>query len=260
MLGIDLEELILEYEVIIRKSIPEGKRQSGRRKDLSTMDLWSAVRTMFWIEERNGVEELSLRDVKPLVIFQIRQLIEIYGKNCLGFYEIRNSNGSVNKRVTQEAWKFITDEVKRADSRILLPFNVDMINHVNDWANNFVHTTSLYSSYIQFYALEVISLLFKTPDVAIRTYDGKLKYKGGIAGIEIRNYNSLKRDFERSLSEKLTSEVVVDWLDVEKVGAYIIDLGAPISSKESWVKRLAARARRWAIGLYRAAVGRIRAY
>lgn len=240
-LGIDLEELILNYEVNIRKSIPRGQRRSGRRKDLSVMDLWSAARTIFTIEDRNGVEELYLRDVKPLVIFQIRQLIELYGNDILGYYEIRNDNGTVNKRMTHEAWKFITEEVKRTDAKIILPFNVDIINHVSNWANNFVHTTYLYSPYIQFYALEVISVLFDMPPAHIKTFDGKRRRLTGVAAIEIRDYYELRRRFEAFLRKKVNG-VKVLWLDPSNVRAYIIELGE--QSEEillPWWRRLCKR-------------------
>jgi hypothetical protein len=236
-LGIDLEELIINYEVKIRKSVSCGQLNSGRRRDLSPLDLWSAARTMFMIEERDGVEELYLRDVKPVVSFQIRQIIEIFGKDILGYYEIRNRNGTVNKRVSHEAWKFITEEVKRSDTRITLPFQVDLINHVSDWANNFVHTTYLYSSYIQFYALDVVSLLFKEPIVGIMTFDGKKKKLSGVAAIEIRNYFGLKQDFE-TYERKKVKGVNVEWLDPSQVRAYIINLGDPPGKgSEPWWRK-----------------------
>ena len=80
-LEIDLEWLIASFEVQYKKNADNISLNSGRRKNLSPTDIYSAAGTLFFIEEFDNIEDLYLRDLKPVVMFQIRQLLEIFGKN-----------------------------------------------------------------------------------------------------------------------------------------------------------------------------------
>jgi hypothetical protein len=94
---------------------------------------------------------------------------------------------------------------------------------VHRWAHTFVHTTYLYSSYLQFFALKVIEELFVIPKDGIKIYNGKYTRNSQFASIEIRRYKSLRRDFEQQLKKKIPG-VSVQWMKYKDVGAYIISL------------------------------------
>ncbi|MDE5421521.1 hypothetical protein L3073_04830 [Ancylomarina sp. DW003] len=220
-LEIDLEWLIASYEVDVKKTVKSISLNSGRRKNLSPTDLFSAVRTLFRIEEFSKMEELYLRDLKPVVMFQIRQLLEVYGRELIGYYAINDKNGLPVKKFTQVSWEFIKEEVKSKKSRIKFPFDVQMIIDINRWTNNFVHTTYLHSSYIQYFVLKAIGVLFASKSKGIKIYTGKISNRFDIADIEITNYNSLKTDFEQYLNNKIPN-TFVEWMPTNKVGAYII--------------------------------------
>lgn len=222
-LEIDLEWLISVFEVECRKTTEKISLNSGRRKELSPTDIYSAARTLFDIEVFNSIEELYLRDLKPVVMFQIRQLLEVFGKNLLGYYSISDNEGNSVKKFTQIAWDFIKDEVKKPESRIELPFDIHMIVSINNWSNNFVHTTYIYSGYIQFFALKALSVLFVSKTKGIKVYNGQVVSKYNFADIKIKEYNSLKLDFENYL-EKMMPNIVIDWMHVDSVGAYILSL------------------------------------
>lgn len=221
-LEIDLEWLIASFEVQYKKTTDKISLNSGRRKNLSPTDIYSAARTLFFIEEFDNVEDLYLRDLKPAVMFQIRQLLEIFGKNLLGYYSISDKDGNSVKKFTQIAWDFIKEEIKKPNPRIEFPFDVHMILSINSWSNSFVHTTYLYSSYIQFFALKTINVLFASKSKGIKIYTGRSLRKFDCADIKIKDYNSLKTDFENTLKSRLP-DIIVDWLDTDKVGAYIIN-------------------------------------
>lgn len=220
-LKIDLEWLIARAEVDLKKTVTSISLNSGRRKNLSPTDLFSAARTLFRIEEFSKMEDLYLRDLKPVVMFQIRQLLEVYGRELIGFYSINDQSGLPVKKFTQISWEFVKEEVKSSNSRIKFPFDVQMIIDINQWTNDFVHTTFLHSSYIQYFALKAINVLFASKTKGIKIYTGKTVSKFNIADIEIRNYNSLKTDFENYLRNRI-ADIVVEWMPTEKVGAYII--------------------------------------
>lgn len=220
-LKIDLEWLIARVEIDIKKTATSISLNSGRRKNLSPTDLYSAARTLFRIEEFSKMEDLYLRDLKPVVMFQIRQLLEVYGRELIGFYSINDQNGLPVKKFTQISWEFIKEEIKSSNSRIRFPFNVQMIIDINKWTNNFVHTTYLHNSYIQYFALKAINVLFASKTKGIKIYTGRKVTKFNIADIEIRNYNALKTDFEQYLNSRIPN-IVVEWMPTEKVGAYII--------------------------------------
>ena len=220
-LEIDLEWLIASFEVQYKKKADNISLNSGRRKNLSPTDIYSAARTLFYIEEFDNIEDLYLRDLKPVVMFQIRQLLEIFGKNLIGYISINDKDGNAIKKFTQIAWDFICEEVKKPNTRIQFPFDVHMILSINSWSNSFVHTTYIYSSYIQFYALKIIGVLFSSKTKGIKIYNGRTVSKFDIADIKITNYNSLKTDFETMLRSRM-EDIEVEWLETEKVGAYII--------------------------------------
>ena len=155
-------------------------------------------------------------------MFQIRQLLEVFGKNLLGYYSISDKNGVEVKKFTHVAWDFIHNENKKKTSRIKCPFDTQMILFISKWANDFVHTTYLYSSYIQFFVLKVIKVLFTPAREGVEIYSGKITRSFNYAEIKITNYNSLKMDFEKMLRDR-TPDIVVDWKNIENVGAYIIN-------------------------------------
>lgn len=220
-LTIDLEWLISEYEINVKRTVESISLNSGRRRNLSPIDLLSAVRTLFHIEEYSKMEDLYLRDLKPLVMFQIRQLVEVFGRELIGYYSINDKDGLPVKKFTQISWDFIKEEVKKECSRIKLPFNVQTVIDINKWSNNFVHTTYIHNSYIQYFVLNTIQILFNSKTKGITIYTGKISRRMDISDIQITNYNSLKNDFEIYLKNK-TPNIVVQWMPTSKVGAYII--------------------------------------
>lgn len=220
----DLEWLIAKVEYYINKFSNEIVITSGRRPNLSTRDISSSINDLFFIEEYDKIDNLYLRDLKPVVMFQIRQLLEIYGKNLIGYNLILDGNGIPIKKFTQVAWEFIKKEVKKKNSRIELPFNIDMIMEINRWTNSFVHSTYIYSSYIQFFAINCIRDLFKNTKI-IELYNGKSEYCIEYGSIKIENYNSLKQDFEKYLNDKHKGGTIkIDWKDIDNVGAHIASL------------------------------------
>jgi hypothetical protein len=222
-LGIDLEWLIVSHEVHVKKTIPRADLTSGRRANLSPEDIFSAARELFFIEELNSIEDLYLRDLKPVVIFQIRQLIEVFGKNLLGYNDITDKNDNSVKKFTQVAWEFIALEAGNVSPRIELPFPVNFVKIINSWANNFVHTSFIFNSYVQFYALRILTLLLNGSGSRIKTFDNRWHTKTHIADIKIYRYHELRAAFEDYLKLK-KPDAKVSWMPENKVGAYIISL------------------------------------
>lgn len=217
---IDLEWLIAQYEISCKKTVTSISLKSGRRTDLNPTDIFSAARTLFFIEEFTDIESLYLRDLKPAVMFQIRQVLEIFGKNILGYFSITENNQPV-KKFTQIAWEFIIEECKKDIPRIELPFKIGIINSLNVWANDFVHTTYIHNSYIQYFALKILNGLFSSTTQGIVVYNGEKIQKLDIADITISNYNSLKTDFKEFLLLRKQG-IDIDWMPIDKVGAYIL--------------------------------------
>lgn len=222
-LEIDLEDLIINYEVHVRKTQPKVFLNSYRRKILTPRDIYSAARTLFRAEEFEDIKDLYLGDLKPVVMFQIRQLLEIYARNILGYYSITDLNDVIIKKFTQVAWEFIKEEVRREACRISFPFDIHMILSINTWSNHFVHSTYVYSSYIQHFALKALGVLFVPPTTHVTQFNGRRRTSYEFADIRIVNYNTLKSDFEHYLNSKM-SNVKVQWMDESDVGAYIVSL------------------------------------
>lgn len=223
-LKIDLEKIITYWEFFSSKDTSKISLMGGRNHYLSVSDIYSSIKELFFIEESDRIEDLYLRDLKPVVMFQIRQLLEIYGKNLIGYDLILDKNGAPIKRFTQIAWEFIKKEVKNDNSRIEIPFDIDVIISLNKWANTFVHTTYLDNDYIQFFAINCIEDLFKNSGI-IKLYNGKSKRSTEYGSIKIKKYKSLKKDFEKYLNDKHKSSTIkIDWKDIDNVGAHIASL------------------------------------
>lgn len=79
----------------------------------------------------------------------------------------------------------------------------------------------MHSSHIQYFALKILKNLFSSTSNGITIYNGTKPQKFNIADITISNYNSLKDDFKDYLLNKMPG-IDIDWMPVEKVGAYIL--------------------------------------
>ena len=221
-LRIDLERIITYWEFFPYNEVEKICLRSGRRKNLIPYEIYSSIKELFFIEEYDKIDDLYLRDLKPVVMFQIRQLLEIYGKNLIGYNLILDGNGIPIKKFTQVAWEFIKTEVKKKNSRIELPFNIDMIMEINSWANSFVHSTYIYSSYIQFFAINCIRDLFKQDKDGV-FYNNEWHSNANYGAVKINNYESLRKDFEEYLNNKHSNtNFQIIWKELKDVGAHII--------------------------------------
>lgn len=221
-LRIDLERIITYWEFFPYNDKDKICLRSSRRKNLIPYEIYSSINDLFFIEKHNKIEDLYLRDLKPVVMFQIRQLLEIYGKNLIGYNSILDENGNQIKKFTQIAWAFIKKDVKKNDSKIEIPFDIDVIISLNKWANSFVHSTYLDNDYIQFFAINCIRDLFKQDKDGV-FYNSEWHYNINYGAVKINNYESLRKDFEEYLNNKHSNtNFQIIWKELKDVGAHII--------------------------------------
>lgn len=232
-LDYDIERLLLIREGRKQK-LNEDKLQMtcGIKRVLSTRDMFDACRELFYIEDVNDINKLYLMDLKPVVTFQIRQIIELYGKRMLGLYGIFHHNdGSPAKQFSQIAWTFIKERNgKSADWRIEMPFNLDNIIALNDWANGYTHSAKIDSSYLQYFALKVLTALFVGTNKPIKTIYGNRMYTI-FAPVQISGYGALRKEFENYIQpqkrvlcffRKKQHYFDVVWVTAQNEQAYII--------------------------------------
>ncbi len=230
----DIECLVLLYEARVNNiSNNDIELTSGIRKTLSPYDICCATHQLFNVENCTAISDIYLMDLKPTVTFQIRQLVELYGKYMLGLRVIEKLDGGIAKQFTQIAWKFVKERNYKSDKwHIELPFDLDSILAINDWANGFTHSAHIDSPYLQYYALKTVDELFKPANTAIITYDNQSKKSPFYAEVKIYGYNELKKDFEKFIqSDKKilfwrfkVKKHKAYWEDVENVDAYIMSL------------------------------------
>lgn len=220
----DLEWLIVQFEMWYKKSRKGILQCRGSRKNLTVTDIFWAIKNLFFIEEVKNIEDLYLRELKPNVMFQIRQMLELMGRSIIGYDSIMDENGTEVKKFTQVAWKFIEERNNKGGWKIEFPLEQSSILHINNWSNSFVHTTYLYSSYLQFYALEALGSLLKPSTEYICIYNKQRHISGTYGKIMIYNYYALKNDFE-SYIHNIQEKASIKWFnDLKNVGAYIISL------------------------------------
>lgn len=218
----DLKEIITYWEFFSSKDTSKISLMGGRNHYLSVSDIYSSIKELFFIEESDRIEDLYLRDLKPVVMFQIRQLLEIYGKNLIEYNLILDEDGAPIKKFTQIAWEFIKKEVKNKNSRIEIPFDIDVIISLNKWTNSFVHSTYLDNDYIQFFAINCIKDLFKQGEKGV-FYNNMWHSNINYGAVKINNYESLRNDFEEYLNNKHSNtNFQIIWKELKDVGAHII--------------------------------------
>ncbi len=224
------EFAIVEYEKHYKRAPKTLECTHGSRIDLSTRDLIFSMNELFWIES-SDFSKFDYRDIKPNTIFVIRQFLEIFWKNVIGYESIVDAtNGAPVKKFTQAAWSFIEEynDKKGFSWNIDLPVNKKTISVVNNWANLFVHNTFIYDTHIQYMAILICRELMKGPGSQIVCFNDKDKPQrksSTLYGcIYINNYSALRLDFEHDIKQKIPNSEII-WKDIDNVGAYIITLG-----------------------------------
>lgn len=224
----ELDWGISNYEIQYRQIEVEKTHCYGRRVSLNNLDRLFAIRELFFIEEAPTIESITLRDIKPNVMFIIRQMLEQKWKNVIGYDTIvdgANNNAPIHK-FTQVAWTFINEYSKKSDKSwdIVLPLSIATLDHLNKWANSFVHDSWIYADHIQFLAIELIHVLMTSPQDCVSIFKNTPKpsfQKNLLAGnIRINGYNQLKKDFEEYIKNKMKNAKIM-WLSETQVEAYI---------------------------------------
>lgn len=195
--------------------------------ELLIRDIMSAANELLYIEEAPDIANIYLRDLKPNVIFQLRQFIEILGKKVLGFEDIRNTATSEPiHKFTQIAWEFIEAKNGKSNWKIDFPVDQNIIVRINKWSNRFVHSGRFTPNYIQAFLLKCISKLLVPPRNPVVIYDGSNRLSSTFGDIQITRYNDLKNDFQAYIDSKMGSsgKAMTTWLPLNKVHAYIISL------------------------------------
>ena len=221
---IDFEVLISDIEVNLVKSSKKIKLHSWRKHWKDTSDIYSLARSLFHVEDLTNLEDLYFFDLKPYSIFAIRQLIEMYGKDILGYVTVLDSNGSFSKKHLYSAWAFIKEDLNKANPRISVPFDIEIILKIEKWSNRFVHTSFYPDCFIIWKALQMLKPLFTMPSTPIVIYDGTRKHRTFLPEIKIKKYSTLKASYTKHVNKgaKVKGQYKVIWKNIDQVGAYII--------------------------------------
>ena len=220
----DVEELVRINEIYRKKRttltiIPIG----GYRSDITPSEIKTAANELVFLNEHIYVSDIDFRNISPCSSLLIRQCIELLGKKLLGFSSIYNPQGLI-KKMTQIAWNFFFEKgLQGIDWTVTLPVELSAIKKINQWANSYVHNPWIDKSYIRFLGLEFLYKLMQPVQTNVSCYDGRSCRDSDYGDFRINNYNNLKRDFESYVNSK-DSTAIIDWLPLDKVGAYIISL------------------------------------
>lgn len=230
----NIESLVIIREAQRQNKIPQNKiyLTCGVKQVLRTRDLFESCKSLFYIEN-NTIEDLYLLDLKPIVAFQLRQIIEIYGKRMIGLWSINNlKDGTTSKKFTQIVWKFIKERNNKSKEwHIEFPFEVDNIIAINDWTNRYTHTANIEEPYLLHFAIQVVASLFKSTKTPIKTIFGNC-LKTMFAPVKIVGYNAMKKDFEDYIHttckclffRRKKKKYSVTWIDTKDIESYIISM------------------------------------
>jgi len=213
MLAYDLFETIRYVEVNYRKLTLNY--DMGSRPDQTAREIFDVGDIMFNIGTLKNPANLYTREVIPVSIFLLRQTIEIYAKRMLGFHSI-TKNGVRANISTQIAWDFIKNETLKPTCRISLPVDIDIILKVENWTNYYIHTGYIPEIYLIENAIHFISPLIYPMNNTVRNYRNHIVYAGTS---KIRDYNSVKSDFEKFVNHRKNKTLFQrfrNWIKREK--------------------------------------------
>lgn len=226
ILGAQMDRCICSYESLLSSEITYSPHSMSSFR-LSLRDILSSANELNGLEAVPKIEDLYARDLKPNVIFQVRQFLELLGKGIIGFTCIKNSlTGEITHKFTQISWDFIAEKNGKSIWKIDFPIRQDAIIRINKWSNRFIHTGVFSPPYIQNLILSVLGQLMMPPKTPIKTYDGQSRISFEYGVMKINNYNALKTDFQTYIDCKMggAGRVTIEWLPVNKVSAYIVSL------------------------------------
>lgn len=226
---VDLEELMACIEVYVNKSAKNIRCRFGKRNYVDYHDILFAVCHLYDFEKITDINNIDFRNIKPIIMFEIRQLLELYFKKVLGYSKLTDSKGNISKKNTQIGLKFIVNEIKKPNSRIFVPFDIEIIVKINEWANGFVHTGNICPFYVLFFAVEMIKKFFTSEPKSYKIYDGTSPRRTWSGGIQIKDYETLKKDFETFVNEQSVKnpkiqKCKIEWIDIKDVVSYITSL------------------------------------
>ena len=220
----DFEWLVARFESCF-KGINDVTVMHGSAPDVMPRQILFAANNLYYLEDVPQVENLDFRNMKPYMMFHLRQLLELLGKNLIGYRNITDKNGHIVPKMTQVAWQFLDESSKSAKWSLQMPLQLNSVVKLSKWANSFVHTTRIYSIYLQFYALTVVSKLMKAPSSGVNTFFQHGHWSSNYGDFRIENYYWLKKDFERYVWDR--GKNYVEWKPLDKVGAYLLSYGKP---------------------------------
>lgn len=242
----DMEWLLAHYESHNKNVQKEICFTCGKRSSISSRDMMWVLTDLTEIENAPDIKDITLRDIQPYRMFVVRQLLEMLGKNIIGYDSIDDKNGKPIHKFTQIPWEFLDEYSKMKKIwNITLPFNISSIYAISKWSNSFVHSGHIHASYIQYYAITVLDKLMKTPQNRVKCYNGSSRYSNLYGDFRIERYDCLKKDFEQYIKSKYIRDPRkwydligklndffrkgeynpnIKWKSYDEVGAYIISL------------------------------------
>lgn len=218
----DYEWLLREYEVIVLHNNVTIVCH-GSRRTMNPMDLKFGASQLMFMEQTGTLSHVDYRNTKPIVMFVIRQCIEVIGKNLIGFDDIVDQGGNPIHQFTQVAWTFLHEMEKQNVNVVSLPMRAVSIYTLNSWTNSYVHNPYIYVSYIQFYALQLLYEFSQPAQAPVTIFDGTSHQSYLYGNYQVPSYTNMKQTFETYLHKiRPNLNFTVNWLQPKDVGAYIM--------------------------------------
>lgn len=126
----DFEWLIAQYEICF-KGADEIVVLHGSAPDLTPRQILFATNQLFYLEETPKISDLDFRNIKPYMMFLLRQLLELLGKNLIGYQNIIDKNGRIVPKMTQVAWQFLHKGNNGEKWKIEIPLPLHCIVKLN---------------------------------------------------------------------------------------------------------------------------------
>lgn len=217
----DYEWLLAEYERCYYGNMVSCVCH-GSRRSMNPLDLKFSAYQLMFSEQTSDLKHFDYRNTKPVVMFIVRQCLELLGKNIIGFEDIIDVAGNPIHQFTQISWAFLHDMEKQGKVLVKLPMKAVSVHALVSWTNSYVHNAYIYASYIQYYALEMLNDFSRPASAPVLVYDGRSRISTTFGQFEMPSFSAMKQEFTAYVQMiRPNLSFSVNWLSPANVGAYI---------------------------------------
>ena len=218
----EFEDVLILSEKLLYQNVVNSKAYIPNSYSFDLTDIISAADQLMFAYATRSLSSFDYRNTQPYVMVQVRQIIENAAFNCIGVENVTIRTGNVAAGIISETLSFLSESKSAVHYTISMPIDPDILELLYKWSCSFVHKGTLAPGYIIFYAYHLVKKLLEQPIAPVLIYDGSYKLRHEHGDIRIEHYNQMQQEYIRKVNPN--ARRIINWLPIDKVGAYVVSL------------------------------------